>query len=197
MVTILTLILLAFAQQDQQQREQAQGQVVDKMESSEGIGMYLIDGEGRALYTLVKEEHEEVAEGEEGESAEEGEKAEGTEGVSAEAVSCMGQCAEVWLPFLTNGEPTAGVDQVDPSLLGITQREDGSMQVAYNAYPLYHFSKDQESSDINGQGVESFGGTWCLVSPQGEEIETGGMIPSDGAEGEEGEQAQDDQQDNQ
>ncbi len=60
---------------------------------------------------------------------------------------------------------------VDETLLGTITRDDGTTQVTYNGWPLYHFSGDTASGDTNGQGLEEFGGLWFLVSPAGEAIE--------------------------
>lgn len=111
------------------------------------LGTYLTDSEGRSLYLF-------------------------TDG-SGNPVSCTGQCAEVWPPFTAEGE-VAGGEGVNASLLSTTERSDGSTQVVYNGWPLYFFANDQSPGDVNGQGINSFGGEWLLVSPAGEKIEAGG-----------------------
>jgi predicted lipoprotein with Yx(FWY)xxD motif len=60
---------------------------------------------------------------------------------------------------------------VDASLLGTITRDDGTMQVTYNGWPLYFFHEDAAAGDTNGQGIDEFGGLWWLVSPAGEAIE--------------------------
>ena len=50
------------------------------------------------------------------------------------------------------------------TLLGTLTRDDGTVQVTYNGWPLYHFSGDTAPGDTNGQGLE---GVWFLVSPTG------------------------------
>jgi predicted lipoprotein with Yx(FWY)xxD motif len=58
---------------------------------------------------------------------------------------------------------------VDASLLGTTDRTDGTVQVTYNGWPLYYYEKDKAPGDVVGQDV---GGVWFVVSPAGEMVET-------------------------
>ena len=81
--------------------------------------------------------------------------------------NCEGGCAASWPPLLTDGEPEAG-DGVDATLLGTTERTDGTTQVTYNGLPLYFFASDQSAGDTSGQGV---GDVWYVVSPEGEAVE--------------------------
>jgi predicted lipoprotein with Yx(FWY)xxD motif len=60
---------------------------------------------------------------------------------------------------------------VDGTLWGTITRDDGSLQVTYNGWPLYLFAGDAAPGDTNGQGIDEFGGLWFLVSPAGEAIE--------------------------
>lgn len=75
--------------------------------------------------------------------------------------TCYQSCASTWLPFAA--EVTAGAG-VDPSLLGTTTRTDGTVQVTYNGWPLYHFSGDTMAGDANGQG---YGSAWFLLDAAG------------------------------
>lgn len=106
--------------------------------SSTDLGDILVDGEGMTLYVFDND----------------------TGGTS----SCTGDCAANWPPL--TGEVTAG-EGVDDSLLGTTERDDGSMQVTYADQPLYYFAGDQAAGDLNGQGV---GGIWWVVAADGEKI---------------------------
>lgn len=76
---------------------------------------------------------------------------------------CYDECAAVWPAALTVGTPTAGAG-VDASLLGTTQRTDGSTQVTYNKYPLYTFTFDAKAGDTNGQAVKSI---WWVLNAAG------------------------------
>ena len=66
-------------------------------------------------------------------------------------------------PLLTEGEPQAG-EGIDASLLGTTERSDGSLQVTYNGHPLYTYDGDIEPGDTNGHGRA---GKWFIVSVEG------------------------------
>jgi predicted lipoprotein with Yx(FWY)xxD motif len=79
--------------------------------------------------------------------------------------TCYGACAKVWPPLLTHGTPTAGPG-LTASLLGVTRRSDGSMQVTYAGHPLYYFSGDH-GSGIACQDANSQGGFWYVVNPDG------------------------------
>lgn len=107
--------------------------------ASTDLGPVLVDGDGMTLYLFDNDS--------EGESA------------------CYDSCAETWPP-LVGGEATATGD-VDPSLLGTVERDDGSIQVTYAGYPLYLYAADSAPGDVNGQGV---GGVWWVLSPEGERI---------------------------
>ena len=48
--------------------------------------------------------------------------------------------------------------------LGILRRSNGMLQVTLRGLPLYRFSHDHAKGEANGQGIESFGGTWHAVS---------------------------------
>lgn len=81
--------------------------------------------------------------------------------------TCHGTCAEAWPPLLTEGEPRIH-GEVDTSLLGAIERENGTRQITYNGWPLYYFVKDDKRGDVKGHNVKGFGAKWYLVTPQGE-----------------------------
>src|SRR5215468_6622132 len=58
--------------------------------------------------------------------------------------TCNGDCAEYWPPLLTSGQPVAGPG-ARASLLGVSRRSDGRIQVTYAGHPLYHFVKDTKA----------------------------------------------------
>lgn len=103
------------------------------------LGTILVDGEGRTLYMFAPD----------------------AQGPS----TCEDSCLATW-PSLT-GPATAGAG-VDASMLATAARpDDGSEQVTYDGWPLYHFSKDAAPGEINGQGV---GNVWYVVDPSGAPI---------------------------
>lgn len=79
---------------------------------------------------------------------------------------CAGQCATFWPPLISAAKPTAGAG-LKASLLGRTKRADGRMQVTYAGHPLYFFSQDKKSGQVNGEGIVHFGGSWWGVSASG------------------------------
>jgi predicted lipoprotein with Yx(FWY)xxD motif len=81
---------------------------------------------------------------------------------------CYGACAEAWPPVLTKGEPqaTAGLKA---SLLGTTERDDGTTQVTYNGHPLYYYAHEGPG-EVTCHDVEEFGGLWLVVDPAGDPV---------------------------
>jgi predicted lipoprotein with Yx(FWY)xxD motif len=76
--------------------------------------------------------------------------------------TCTDACANEWPPLLTTDKVTAG-SGVNASWLTTTDRPDGTKQVAYHGWPLYHYVKDTKPGDMNGQGVTSYGAPWYVV----------------------------------
>jgi predicted lipoprotein with Yx(FWY)xxD motif len=79
---------------------------------------------------------------------------------------CKGACAAFWPPLTVTAKPVAGTG-VKASMLGWTKRSDGKLQVTYNHHPLYRFSLDKKAGQVNGEGVNHFGGLWWAVSARG------------------------------
>ena len=82
------------------------------------------------------------------------------------ASACTADCALAWPPLMSQGAPIAGAG-VDGTLLSTLTRDDGSMQMTYNGWPLYIFSGDIAPGDATGQGMD---GVWFLVTPAGEAV---------------------------
>lgn len=79
---------------------------------------------------------------------------------------CYGDCAEAWPPVLTDGEPVAAGD-VHASLLGTTERADGTTQVTYNDHPLYYYAHEGPG-EVKCHNVATHGGLWWVVQPDGD-----------------------------
>lgn len=116
----------------------------------EPFGQYLADAEGRSLYILEEDTR-------------------GGDGAEA-ASKCYEECVEEWPPLAATAAPEAG-EQIDPAMLSTIERTDGSQQVTYNGWPLYHYHDDQAPGDTEGQGVHDDWGGWYLIAPSGEPIE--------------------------
>jgi predicted lipoprotein with Yx(FWY)xxD motif len=106
------------------------------------LGSFLVDDKGMTLYLFTKD--------------------------SPNTTVCYEKCAVAWPPLLTTGDTVAG-EGVDASLLGTTNRTDGTVQVTYNGWPLYYYEKDKAPGDVTGQDV---GGVWYVVSAEGNQVST-------------------------
>lgn len=75
---------------------------------------------------------------------------------------CNEACAKAWPPLtVAKGPmPTAGAAAI--GTLGLLTRDDGSIQVTYNGWPLYYFAKDVKPGDTTGNAV---GNVWFTVAP--------------------------------
>jgi predicted lipoprotein with Yx(FWY)xxD motif len=83
--------------------------------------------------------------------------------------SCAGECAQVWPPVTTTGNPRTTGGAL-ASALGTTSRSGGVKQLTYRGHPLYYYVGDQRSGATTGQGIDSFGAAWYVLSPQGKAI---------------------------
>lgn len=75
------------------------------------------------------------------------------------------ECLKFWPPLTVPSAKTklkagAGVQ----GHLGILHRKGGVLQVTLRGMPLYRFAKDHARGEANGEGVESFEGTWHAVT---------------------------------
>ncbi len=78
---------------------------------------------------------------------------------------CYDACAKAWPPVLTPSDPVAG-EHVDATLLGTTQRDDGTTQVTYNGHPLYFYAHE-DKHEVRCHDVFLNGGNWYAVQPDG------------------------------
>ena len=101
------------------------------------LGSFLVDSKGMTLYLYTKD--------------------------TPNTSNCYGGCASYWPPLLTTGAPVAGTG-VTASMLGTTKRNDGSMQVTYNGWPLYYYISDKAAGDTTGENVQ---GVWFVITPAG------------------------------
>lgn len=120
------------------------GAAVVSLGNVQGLGMVLVDSNGKTLYDFHKDK--------------------GT------TSSCYGACAGVWPPLLTEGEPQVG-NGASASKLGTTARKDGTTQVTYAGHPLYTYVADQKPGEANGNDIDDFGAEWYALQGNGEEPE--------------------------
>ena len=120
------------------------------------LGQILVDGHGRTLYLFVAD--------------------------LPNQSSCSGACAAIWPPATTQGPPTAS-GSAQQSQLTTIARSSGPRQLVYGTHPLYYYQGDTGRGDIRGQALTQFGAEWYAVSPQGQQVESGGSRGSPGPDG--------------
>lgn len=82
------------------------------------------------------------------------------------ASECYDDCAANWPPLIVDDDDPVAGEGVTASLATI-ERDDGSVQVTANGWPLYYFAADEEPGDVAGQGVND---VWWVLDPDGEPI---------------------------
>jgi predicted lipoprotein with Yx(FWY)xxD motif len=108
--------------------------------ASSGLGDILVDSKGMTLYIWDND-------------------------TTAGKSNCLGACADAWPPLMASGTPTYGTG-LTASMFTTVTRDDGSMQLAVNGKPLYHWAADTKAGDTTGQGVNGF----YVVGPNGDKI---------------------------
>jgi predicted lipoprotein with Yx(FWY)xxD motif len=98
----------------------------------------VVDSQGRTLYTLGGET---------------------TKHLLCTSSACLG----FWPPATVSSSHAKLVDSGVSGRLGILRRSNGKFQLTLGGHPLYRFSQDKASGDVNGNGIKSFGGTWRVV----------------------------------
>jgi predicted lipoprotein with Yx(FWY)xxD motif len=83
--------------------------------------------------------------------------------------ACNGSCAKLWPPLLTTGKPSVGTG-LNPALIGMTMRSNGSLQVTYNKHPLYRYVRDTSPGQTTGEGLSLFGAKWYALNAQGNDV---------------------------
>jgi predicted lipoprotein with Yx(FWY)xxD motif len=111
-----------------------------------GFGTVLVNAkDGRTLYLLTSEQ--------------------GGKLTCTDANGCTTVWPDTELPAGVTAA-TAGTG-ANAALLGTVTSADGKLYVTYGGYPLYEFSKDTGPRQAKGQGINSFGGTWYVISAAG------------------------------
>lgn len=80
--------------------------------------------------------------------------------------TCYGECADTWMPLLSDSDPAGGIG-IDVASAGTTPRRDGEKQVTYKGIPLYRYAGDKLDIDAKGQGLDMFGGEWRVLTKAG------------------------------
>ncbi|RDC74768.1 hypothetical protein DLJ49_01945 [Rhodovulum sp. 12E13] len=84
-------------------------------------------------------------------------------------LSCPVECREVWPPVEVEGDVRLG-DDVNAEMAGTVEFDRRSV-ATYNGWPLYTFERDTAGEPPRGNHVESFGGEWYLIGPDGTRVE--------------------------
>jgi predicted lipoprotein with Yx(FWY)xxD motif len=106
-----------------------------KMTNNSKLGALLVDAKNSTLYTLTN---------------------------AGQPVVCTAQCATFWPPLLLPSGTATATGAAGVSGLGVVSM-NGGMQVTEHGAPLYRFSQDKAPGDTNGEGINSFGGTWHVA----------------------------------
>jgi predicted lipoprotein with Yx(FWY)xxD motif len=81
--------------------------------------------------------------------------------------TCSAQCLQYWplvpAPASADMPPVQGVR----AALATTKATSGASMLTAGGWPLYTFVKDKAPSQVAGEGVKTFGGTWYALSPSG------------------------------
>ena len=109
-----------------------------------GFGRILVTGSGTTLYLLTSD--------------------------PAGGSDCTGPCSLTWPPFVVDGPRLKAGPGVSPALLSSFARSGGGRQVLYDKHALYTFEQDAGPGMVTGQGFQSYGGTWWVVSADGRPV---------------------------
>jgi predicted lipoprotein with Yx(FWY)xxD motif len=120
------------------------GPVTLTVATKPGVGVYLTDAAGRAVYVM-------------------------DDGTGAK-VACTGTCLTEFKPVAGNATAAAGASAVKADLIGVTTLPDGTIQVTYAGKPLYYANADQGAGAVSEQGMKMGKTTSYLVSPSGNKI---------------------------
>jgi len=110
-----------------------------------GLGTVLVNGQGRTLYTFAPDK--------------------------GSKVTCVGGCAAVWPPLkISAGQKPTMSGGVHASLVSSDSSPAGGQVVTYAGWPLYLYVADPTAGTDHGQGINSSGGLWYVISPSGKVI---------------------------
>ncbi len=98
-----------------------------KVAKKDGVGAYLVDTKGLALYWFKKD--------------------------TAGRSSCAGPCVEKWP--LYHRDAVKAPEGVKAEDFGTITRDDGKKQTTFRGFPLYYWAGDKAAGDTLGQGVNS------------------------------------------
>jgi predicted lipoprotein with Yx(FWY)xxD motif len=139
----------------------AAAKVTIKTASVAGLGIVLVDGAGRTLYTLTSE--------------------------TAGKITCTtaNGCTDYWAQLnAKSGQGHQTKAGARASMVGSEKGTAGTRILTYHGRPLYTYVGDSADGQANGQGLKSYGGTWYAVSAAGKLVKaSSAKSPSSGSGG--------------
>lgn len=125
--------------------EHATSSAAVKTRTIKHLGVVLVSSKGRTLYVFMPDKHRRV--------------------------TCTGTCASFWPPLKWKGssKPKAG-GSAKTKLLGSDKNPSGGRVVTYNKWPLYTYTGDSAAGQATGQGLDSSGGRWYVISASGKVV---------------------------
>jgi predicted lipoprotein with Yx(FWY)xxD motif len=81
---------------------------------------------------------------------------------------CTDECATTWLPVTMRDHGTVYVAGVARDRISAIVRQDDSLQLTIDGWPLYRYVRDEEPGETRGQGVDD---AWFAVGITGERVE--------------------------
>ncbi len=120
-------------------------QPVLKTKTSDSLGDYITDGNGRALY-IFEDDKPNIS-------------------------RCNSRCSRRWKPYLAGNIifPPPVSNGLRSRSVGLFERTDGKYKLTYKKQPLYYYYKDTRKS-TKGHKRKQFGGRWSLINSDGTAI---------------------------
>lgn len=139
--TLAVLTVTTFAVAGTRRAANANGVVVSAR-TIPGLGKVLVNAQGRTLYMFVPDKRKKV--------------------------TCVKACAAIWPPLeAAKGAKLVAKAGVESKLLGLDKDPAGGYVVTYNKWPLYTYLPDTKPGQATGQGINSTGGLWYVLSTKG------------------------------
>jgi predicted lipoprotein with Yx(FWY)xxD motif len=106
------------------------------LSQSDTLGPYLVGPDGMTLYSFTPDPLNQTV--------------------------CYNACAENWPPLIVDSADNLTLGEGIPGTLSTIEREDGTLNVAYNGIALYYWKNDKVVGDTTGHLV---GKVWWIVPP--------------------------------
>jgi predicted lipoprotein with Yx(FWY)xxD motif len=92
----------------------------------------------------------------------------------APGAACSDSCNVTWPPFqLTHGKVLDTATALEVPLVSVVPDPEGGRMVKYANWLLHNYIGDRSPESTAGQGLDSFGGHWYLISSSGRLVERG------------------------